>query len=218
MADISKGYTFTTNESLSASKLHGLVDDSRITSIVGGDLATGLRLVAKSAPASPSEGDCYPDSDFLLRFYDGSTFLYPPGLITMENHSGDDIPAYTPLTLDVTGNDWSISTSKMSPAGRFDHLMFGVAYEDISDGGSGLVVYKGLALVNVIPSATVDREPGDWVFGTNVTIQTAAPIGSRQNIDDESINDPTSCWAILMEDVTADASQTPVVKYCLVFK
>ena len=102
---IVRGFTFAGNETVTASKLHQLIEQALITGIDASNLAAGSEIITISGtqPSSPLIGTLWFDSgSALLRRWDGSTFK------VIEVHVGDAQPTNVPLQegqlwVDTTG-------------------------------------------------------------------------------------------------------------------
>lgn len=146
--DISRGFTFDTDESINAAKLNGLVDDARISNIVQADLESGLHFALMTAPGSPVADDMYIENDGSLRVYDGSSWIHPVlEKVTFTNNSGSTL-----VTGDVVVLDTSASGQvKYSEAatGAWDHTVIGPCAEVSKPGDPVDVFIKGPALTRV---------------------------------------------------------------------
>jgi hypothetical protein len=152
MANITRGFTFNSNQSVTPDNFNDLVDDATLTNVANAALATGLVFPRDARPLSPNDGDVRviaTGQDFGGRWeiYDGSAW----NTITKSPSPSTTIFCATTMT----GPGWTDAASIIGPAA-----------ERINPGAVGQFVVWGLA--DVLVQGSVDQ-----------AIFPGAPIGGR---------------------------------------
>lgn len=169
MAQMTPGYFFATDEHVTSTLFHNLVDDAFLINVKNADLSN-CRLIYTSTPASPSTGDVRVGSDGRLEFYySGVWNTQPPEelTLTLTNKSGSDLVTGDVVVWDHT-NSASFTIASVNPAPN----ICGVLAQDIANNASGSVYVRGTVQVRVAVGAGIT--PGTLLRGPNGTSGTAA--------------------------------------------
>lgn len=200
MADLTTGFTFAPNETITPDKFHQMVDAAFLSNLVTEELQSGGRFIRIVTPASPNTGDIRVGSDRLLEaFYNGvwNDLAVEPEVLVLTNKSGVDLVEGDVVVPDPANQDcFTISTVDVAPN------VIGVLFEDIANNASGQVVIRGQVDVRIAPTFFVGQytaRAGEFLHGPDGTsvvagVNVAAPVTS---------NSPRSdCFGICLQTIT----------------
>jgi len=149
MAKLTTGYAFTTNETVTPTKFHTMVDAAFLTDLVTEELQAGGRFIRIVTPASPNTGDVRVGSDGRLEFFYNSVWNNSPAdpqVIVLTNKSGSDLVQGDVVIPDAANPDsFTIATVDRGPA------VIGVLNEDIANNATGQVCIRGVCDVRIAP-------------------------------------------------------------------
>lgn len=223
MANITRGFTFSSGDLVTAAKLHSLVDSASISGLTQAALASSSNLITSggTAPGSPAVGQAWwdtstteADGNGILKIYDGTRWQsasknQEQSLI---NRSGGSLTHGDVVVLD-TSADNSVTTTTTEASTDF----LGIAAtgtdgaSTIGDQSEGRFVQSGLVVVNT--TGTVAR--GDYL-GTSGTVKLAKSLGASpaKGAFGRAIkNTATDKWLVLMSgdvDTRGDTAITVI--------
>lgn len=178
MANLARGMTFTTNDYLTAARLHALID----TAIANGDafpgvpalygvdsvsMATGVRGIATTTPGAPLSGDLLVGTDGEIDAFDGAAFVnQSPDFIYLVNSGSITLATGTPVVLDrtVAGNCRIHEQAGTAPD------PFGVTLERINPSATGAVAFRGAVFMQI--------KNDNLNAGQMITIQGGTPYSA----------------------------------------
>ncbi len=169
MAQLTPGYAFATNEFVTPTKFHNLVDDSFLVNVKNADL-TSCRMIYTATPGSPSTGDVRVGTDGKLEFYYSGVWNTQPAeelTLTLTNKSGSDLLLGDVVVWDHA-NSASFTIASLNPAPD----VCGVLAANIANNASGLVYVRGVVQCRVATAA--GGSAGQLLRGPNGTSGTAA--------------------------------------------
>ncbi len=169
MATLTRGKTFTANETVTNSKLHQLIDAGTVTAIVSADftLTTTQPIhIGATAPSSSDHDFWYDSTNNIFKVRDESAVFQPVAEgQAYTNKSGGSIGAGDVVVLD-TGNAQAVTTT--TTATNTD--VIGVALETIANDAVGIIATGGTFSVTVTGATAI----GDYLF-TSTTVKKADP-------------------------------------------
>lgn len=212
MANITRGFTFSSGDLVTAAKLHSLVDSASISGVTQAALASGSNLITSggTAPGSPAVGQAWwdtstteADGNGILKIYDGTRWQSASKNQeqSLTNRSGGSLTHGDVVVLD-TSADNSVTTTTTEASTDF----LGIAAtgtdgaSTIGDQSEGRFVQSGLVVVNT--TGTVAR--GDYL-GTSGTVKLAKSLGASpaKGAFGRAIkNTATDKWLVLMSGET----------------
>ncbi len=218
MANITRGFTFSSGDLVTAAKLHSLVDSASISGLTQAALASSSNLITSggTAPGSPAVGQAWwdtstteADGNGILKIYDGTRWQsasknQEQSLI---NRSGGSLTHGDVVVLD-TSADNSVTTTTTEASTDF----LGIAAtgtdgaSTIGDQSEGRFVQSGLVVVNT--TGTVAR--GDYL-GTSGTVKLAKSLGASpaKGAFGRAIkNTATDKWLVLMSGGVSKLGET----------
>lgn len=219
MANITRGFTFSSGDLVTAAKLHSLVDSASISGLTQAALASSSNLITSggTAPGSPAVGQAWwdtstteADGNGILKIYDGTRWQsasknQEQSLI---NRSGGSLTHGDVVVLD-TSADNSVTTTTTEASTDF----LGIAAtgtdgaSTIGDQSEGRFVQSGLMVVNT--TGTVAR--GDYL-GTSGTVKLAKSLGAspKKGAFGRAIkNTATDKWLVIMSGGIDTRELTP---------
>lgn len=208
MANITRGFTFSSGDLVTAAKLHSLVDSASISGLTQAALASSSNLITSggTAPGSPAVGQAWwdtstteADGNGILKIYDGTRWQSASKNQeqSLTNRSGGSLTHGDVVVLD-TSADNSVTTTTTEASTDF----LGIAAtgtdgaSTIGDQSEGRFVQSGLVVVNT--TGTVAR--GDYL-GTSGTVKLAKSLGASpaKGAFGRAIkNTATDKWLVLM--------------------
>lgn len=212
MANITRGFTFSSGDLVTAAKLHSLVDSASISGVTQAALASSSNLITSggTAPGSPAVGQAWwdtstteADGNGILKIYDGTRWQSASKNQeqALTNRSGESLTHGDVVVLD-TSADNSVTTTTTEASTDF----LGIAAtgtdgaSTIGDQSEGRFVQSGLVVVNT--TGTVAR--GDYL-GTSGTVKLAKSLGASpaKGAFGRAIkNTATDKWLVLMSGET----------------
>ena len=218
MANITRGFTFSSGDLVTAAKLHSLVDSASISGVTQAALASSSNLITSggTAPGSPAVGQAWwdtstteADGNGILKIYDGTRWQSASKNQeqALTNRSGGSLTHGDVVVLD-TSADNSVTTTTTEASTDF----LGIAAtgtdgaSTIGDQSEGRFVQSGLVVVNT--TGTVAR--GDYL-GTSGTVKLAKSLGASpaKGAFGRAIkNTATDKWLVLMSGEVSKLSDT----------
>lgn len=218
MANITRGFTFSSGDLVTAAKLHSLVDSASISGLTQAALASSSNLITSggTAPGSPAVGQAWwdtstteADGNGILKIYDGTRWQSASKNQeqALTNRSGGSLTHGDVVVLD-TSADNSVTTTTTEASTDF----LGIAAtgtdgaSTIGDQSEGRFVQSGLVVVNT--TGTVAR--GDYL-GTSGTVKLAKSLGASpaKGAFGRAIkNTATDKWLVLMSGEVSKLSDT----------
>lgn len=174
MADITRGKTWTVNESVTNTKLHQLVDSAAINNIASADFALAATQplhVGSAAPSDATQRGWYDTANSVFRMKDAGGVYQPVSRAQFfTNKSGGTLAAGDVVILD-TSNDSAVTTTTTAN----DTLVFGVILIGGANDATVAVTTEGFC-----PSITVtgSTDNGDYL-STSTTVKKADPTASN---------------------------------------
>ena len=171
MANITRGFTFSSGDLVTAAKLHSLVDSASVSGVTQAAMSSGSNLITSggTAPGSPAVGQAWwdtstteADGNGILKIYDGTRWQSASKNQeqALTNRSGESLTHGDVVVLN-TSADNSVTTTTTEASTDF----LGIAAtgtdgaSTIGDQSEGRFVQSGLVVVNT--TGTVAR--GDYL-------------------------------------------------------
>mgnify|MGYP001494764133 CR=1 FL=1 len=212
MANITRGFTFSSGDLVTAAKLHSLVDSASVSGVTQAAMSSGSNLITSggTAPGSPAVGQAWwdtstteADGNGILKIYDGTRWQSASKNQeqALTNRSGESLTHGDVVVLN-TSADNSVTTTTTEASTDF----LGIAAtgtdgaSTIGDQSEGRFVQSGLVVVNT--TGTVAR--GDYL-GTSGTVKLAKSLGASpvKGAFGRAIkNTATDKWLVLMSGET----------------
>lgn len=158
--NFSKGFTWATNEVVTAAKLHAFVDDADMVNLGTSNLASGFHMAGFSSPATPALGDLRENADGSLDGYFSNAGLGPSfgklyGVHRSINAGTITIAAGGVVDfVSVNGPNRVISHAENTESASAFYKMCGAAKTTAAPGAELDIIYKGPAIVWVTGTTT----------------------------------------------------------------
>lgn len=169
MANVTRGFTYAVNDTVTNTNLHQLVDAATVSSIVSADFTlttTNPIHIGATVPSDSNSRFWYDTANNIFKAKDaGSAFQPVANGQIFTNKSGSGLVAGDVVVLD-TGNAESVTTT--TTATNVD--VIGVALETIANDATGIIAVGGFFNVSVTGSTDI----GDYLF-TSTTATKADP-------------------------------------------
>lgn len=170
-ATITRGYTFSSTELVTNTKLHALVDSATLSGFDETNLASGKGLVVRSTSAPVSTSSVWVDTNFsppIAKVYDGVAWSPIAWYKVLTNKSGAGVTAGLVVLPDTT-TDSSFKTGTTA-----DVPCLGVVMETIANNADGVIALPGAWIGALVTSATVTR---GQLVGHSTTLGKVTPAG-----------------------------------------